>query len=248
MSEHIKDYLTLAECYDYFNKELFEGSLSGCVLSFESKGQHFGYYCKNGFVDREGGTRDEISLNPNYFLHKSGDLELLQTLVHEMCHQWQCHFGKPSLRTYHNKEFSEVMERVGLMTSETGEPGGKRTGQKMADYPIEGGLFLKLATKLLEEGGIISYYRHKVLLDALSEGESPLHTNDTYKPVLDRLEHELSGDKTEEGITGDKPRPQTPSKVKYSCSNCNMNVWGKEGLHIICGECKVSLDRIKSYS
>jgi len=33
------------------------------------------------------------------------------------------------------------MESIGLMPSDTGEPGGKRTGQRMSDYPIEGGAF-----------------------------------------------------------------------------------------------------------
>lgn len=33
------------------------------------------------------------------------------------------------------------MKCVILMPSDTGRPGGKRTGQKMSDYPIENGAF-----------------------------------------------------------------------------------------------------------
>lgn len=132
--EHVKDYITLSDCYDAMNAQLFGGGLPGCVLTFEDKGQHFGYYCKGGFVDRERkARRDEIALNPRHFLTNSGDLELLQTLVHEMCHQWQEHYGKLSLWTYHNKEWAQKMLSIGLIPSSTGKPKGKQTGQRMAD-------------------------------------------------------------------------------------------------------------------
>ena len=32
-----------------------------------------------------------------------------------------------------------------------------------------------------------------------------------------------------------KPRPA--SKIKYTCSGCDANVWGKPGLSILCGDC-----------
>ena len=41
------------------------------------------------------------------------------------------------------------MESIGLMPSSTGEPGGKRTGDRMSDYPIPGGRFEKVAEILL---------------------------------------------------------------------------------------------------
>ena len=44
-----------------------------------------------------------------------GFKELMQTFAHEMCHQWQFHFGNPSRRAYHNKEFAEKMKSIGLL-------------------------------------------------------------------------------------------------------------------------------------
>lgn len=65
----------------------------------------------------------------------------MSTLVHEMCHLWQQEFGRPSRSGYHNEEWADKMAAVGLMPSRTGKPGGRRTGQQMTHYVIEGGPF-----------------------------------------------------------------------------------------------------------
>lgn len=87
-------------------------------------------------------------MNPAYFAVCPPE-EVMQTLVHEMVHLWQYHFGKPGRRGYHNKEWANKMESIGLMPSSTGQPGGKRTGDKMADYIIEGSVFDNLCQNLL---------------------------------------------------------------------------------------------------
>jgi hypothetical protein len=47
----------------------------------------------------------------------------------------------PSRGGYHNKQWAQLMERIGLMPSDTGAPGGKRTGQRMHHYVLDGGPF-----------------------------------------------------------------------------------------------------------
>jgi predicted SprT family Zn-dependent metalloprotease len=80
-----------------------------------------------------------ISLTP---MHLNRDLKLVfGTLVHEMCHLWQQDFGKPSKNGYHNKEWAEKMKEVGLHPSNTGDEGGKETGQKVTHYILDGGRF-----------------------------------------------------------------------------------------------------------
>jgi hypothetical protein len=66
-----------------------------------------------------------------------------------MAHVWQHHFGKSSRGNYHNKQWADKMQAIGLIASDTGEPGGKRTGQGMTHYIIPGGLFEQSAQKLL---------------------------------------------------------------------------------------------------
>ncbi len=129
--------------YDLFNKNLFKGQLGNCLLNFSRESKAMGFYSAKRWTKKDPGAErslsiDEISLNPD-FLHISAK-EYCQTLVHEMCHLWQHHFGKDT-KGYHNKEFAAKMKEVGLQPSHTGQPGGKETGKKMSDYPIPGGIF-----------------------------------------------------------------------------------------------------------
>lgn len=233
--EHVQDYITLSDCYDLLNEALFDGKLRGCVLTFEDRGQHFGYYRENGFIGRDGGDRrDEICLNPRHFLANTGDLELLQTLVHEQVHQWQSQFGKPSLRTYHNREWADKMLSVGLTPSNTGRPCGKMTGQHMADYPTEGGQFLAAAHGILNQNKLITWYKAGVAIKKAQEYASrPEGGEEEEAPgfvaalaaTLPPVEEETS-----------KPA-RTPSKVAYRCGECGVKVWGKPDLSLICGDC-----------
>src|SRR6516225_9588180 len=93
------------------------------------------------FSHRTGNeARSEIALNPATFRGRT-DREIASTLLHEMVHLWQYYFGKPPRKGYHNREWGDKMESLGLMPSEDGQPGGKRTGQRVTHYIIEGGPF-----------------------------------------------------------------------------------------------------------
>lgn len=125
--------------FDYYNKVLFNDNLPSCLLNFSRKNKNvMGFYSPKRWESGEQ-KADEISLNPD--LLKRPLQEVMGTLVHEMCHLWQCSYGQPSRSGYHNWEFAEKMEEVGLITSNTGEPGGKRVGQRMTHYVTDGGPF-----------------------------------------------------------------------------------------------------------
>lgn len=83
---------------------------------------------------------DEIALNPSHFGERTTE-QSLSTLVHEMVHLWQHHFGKPSRNGYHNKQWADQMRAIGLVPSTTGQPGGKETGQKVSHFIEAGGLY-----------------------------------------------------------------------------------------------------------
>lgn len=137
-------YSELQTAYDHFNRELFEGQLSECILLLDNKEKRmYGYYRYKQFVNQQGDSCDCIALNPQHFAARDIQ-EVMQTIVHEMTHMWQYHFGvKHSEKSYHDKEWADKMEALGLMPSDTGRPGGKKTGQNMGDYAIKGGLFLQ---------------------------------------------------------------------------------------------------------
>lgn len=142
----------LQQAFDFFNKELWDGALPQVVLLFARKPRSYGYFWAERWGKGENADVHEIALNPDH-MRKAKAKAALSTVAHEMAHLWQFVFGeKCPKRPYHNKEFANEMERIGLMTSSTGEPGGKRTGQSMTHYVIDGGPFDKAADKLLKSG------------------------------------------------------------------------------------------------
>ncbi len=229
--DHVRDYVTLSDCYDLFNERLFDGALRGCVLTFEDRGQHFGYYREGGFIGRDGERRDEICLNPQFFLASTGDLELLQTLVHEQVHQWQQQFGTASRRTYHNREWANKMLSVGLIPSTTGKPGGGMVGQKMADYPQEGGRFLQIAGEILASKELIRWYKEGTVIRRAQE-YAAMPGGEEIPAMIAALAATLPP----AAETDAKPEA-APTKVGYRCPGCKARVWGKPNLSLICGKC-----------
>ena len=145
------DYNSLEEAYNFFNEKLFEGKLEPVIITLVRKKGSLGFFRLKSFTAK--GREDkasELALNPDGL--DRTDLEILSTLVHEMCHKAQYQYGNPSRPGYHNKEWGAMMESLGLMPSSTGMEGGKRTGQKMTHYIIPGGRFEILALKYIEDG------------------------------------------------------------------------------------------------
>jgi hypothetical protein len=73
-------------------------------------------------------------------------------LVHEMAHVWQHAHGKRTRNGYHNKEWAAKMDELGQLPSDTGQPGGKRTGQKCSHYIAKVGPFAIACAELLKTG------------------------------------------------------------------------------------------------
>jgi hypothetical protein len=135
--EQFTAYQAMAE---YFNQQLFGGALPPVFLNLSRKGRRtLGFFAPHRWEKGEAVTH-EISLNPQ-FLHERPSVETAATLVHELVHLWQQVFGTPSRTSYHNREWAEKMEAVGLMPSDTGQPSGKRTGQRMRHYVLPNGPF-----------------------------------------------------------------------------------------------------------
>ena len=86
----------------------------------------------------EADVAHEIALNPDTFAGVD-EKEVASTLVHEMAHLWQQVFGKPSRNGYHNKEWADKMDEIGLPPISV--PEGKRTGQNCTNGIKAGGPF-----------------------------------------------------------------------------------------------------------
>ena len=155
----LEAYGELQTAYDHYNRTLFHDALPPCLITLHRESHRvLGYFSHKRFVRLADGrtATDEIAMNPMHFAGRSV-VAVLSTLVHEMVHLWQAHLGQPSRKAYHNKEWAEKMKAIGLQPSDTGEPGGKETGQKMNHYIIPGGAFDKATASLLQSGFALSW-------------------------------------------------------------------------------------------
>ena len=145
-------YAQLQVPYRHFNKELFSNALPDCVLTLTHNSKRtLGYFRPGGFKSMDGQIIDEIAMNPRIFLEV--DLAyVLSIIVHEMAHQWKHHFGKRRGKGgYHCKEWGTKMDEIGLPPSNTGKPGGARTGYQMMHYIEKNGAFDLSCQKLFDQ-------------------------------------------------------------------------------------------------
>jgi len=163
--------------FDHFNDRLFSGALPACVITYTRRPMVLGYFCAGAFENTSGAVAHEIAMNPMWFAERS-DRRSYSTLVHEMCHLARHLCGRPNrkggtgARGYHDRVWAEEMERVGLVPSTTGAPGGKRTGFRVSHFIAEDGAFDRASRDLLDGGGAIPW-RASHQLSAAAAGRAP---------------------------------------------------------------------------
>jgi hypothetical protein len=143
INDHIKQYATTIADWSY--RELVEWlytwadrfnmhfglNITTPVIQIERlRRRAMGAYRNsgNGF-----GLAHEITFNEKYF--DGSVVELLDTCLHELLHEWQALHGRPpSARSgnYHNREFRERAKALGLLVDERGRSGGIEPGPFMA--------------------------------------------------------------------------------------------------------------------
>lgn len=147
------EYKIWDDAYKFFNEKLFGNNLPEVLITLNRKKKARGYFAFERIVDRSNPNNliSEIALNIDTFLERE-DIDLMSTLVHEQAHVWQYYLGnRPEKGNYHDAEFAEMMEKIGLMTSSTGEVGGKRCATKMSHYIIPNGKFEKYCQEFLQD-------------------------------------------------------------------------------------------------
>src|SRR3954464_3739639 len=152
-------YTSLRNAYDFFNRELFSGSLPPCLITMQRHTGVYGYFCGERFANTSNpqDITDEIALNPLHFATRKPQ-EVFSTLTHEMTHLWQHHFGEPPRKGYHDRQWAGKMQEVGLTPTDTGKTGGKETGQHMSHVIAEAGRFASAVATLLREHPATLYH------------------------------------------------------------------------------------------
>jgi predicted SprT family Zn-dependent metalloprotease len=219
MTPTVTTYAELQQIFDTLNERLFGGSLKPCLMTLQREKQTMGYFSHRRFVASDGGGdfTDEIALNPAYFA-SHGLREVFQTVAHEMVHLWQAHYGSPGRGRYHNREWAEKMIEIGLMPTDTGGPGGKTTGQRISDYPIEGGPFMAAYEALATRAFRLTWVDRYVAPSSRGGGVSVA---------------ELA---TQSLVFGGEAREKKPTRVKYVCPANGAAVWGRPNLNLVCGD------------
>ncbi|WP_051690566.1 SprT-like domain-containing protein [Acidithiobacillus thiooxidans] len=279
-------YGELQSAFDHFNKTLIAPllgrALPPCLITLQRERRTRGYFSRERFVGIDGETMvDEIAMNPSYFSITSIDA-VLSTLVHEMVHGFQFHFASPGRGRYHNKEWADLMEKIGLMPSSTGRVGGRRVGEHMTHYIIEGGPFAQSCEALVTQAFRLSWIDRYPPVD-------PTEFSDDYADLDDRTDldnddrttvrysvpplgpvdagqpdNDASGSEDggtafvgppapptgmlrrkaapsapmtpPSGIVYPSSNPKKSTRAKYRCPNCGMQLWGKPGLAVVCGD------------
>lgn len=146
-----ENYKVFEDAYKFFNEKLFDNKLPECLIAFQQrKSNILGSFSSKRYYSRNGEEiASELTLNPDNFMNRT-DEEILSTLVHEMCHVWQIDVEKEKSTKYHDKSWGLVMESLGLIPSNTGKEGGKKTGIQMTQYIDEQGKFIYFAKEFLE--------------------------------------------------------------------------------------------------
>ena len=203
------------DAYSYFNNALFGGRLPDVLISYTRQKNVLGHFYPKRFERTDGMLCHEVALNP-LFLGLRPLRDSLSTLLHEQCHVWRHDFGPLNRRGgrgsngYHDQVWAEKMESIGLVPSDTGLPGGKKTGHRMSHVIVNSGPFDIACRALLDTGFQINWH-DRVNLTGLHAG----------------------GDDD-----GDQPEPQKKDRIKFTCPECGLNAWAKPSALLKCADCE----------
>lgn len=226
-------YNELDQAYHFFNEHLFQNRLPPCLITLQREKRTYGYFSKKRFVNTGGSHIDELAMNPSFFGIRSIK-ETLSTLCHELTHVEQEYFGKPSRNGYHNKEWGGLMKRIGLYPSNTGQKGGKETGQQMSHYIINGGAFDLACQKLIDEEFTLSWYDRFPPTPSSSSIIKFDLNEDQDDNELENQDDDLSIHPSL--LVFPVVGLNKSNRDKYRCPTCLNKVWGKPNLKIKCGE------------
>lgn len=231
-------YELLQHAYEFFNESLFFNErLPNCLITVQREKNTMGYFSPNRWENNFEKKIHEIALNPAYFSeHKV--IEIFQTLVHEMCHVWQYEYTqlkKVSLRTYHNKEWSNKMISIGLMPT---DKNGKKTGQKIWDTPVSGGLFEESCKTLIKNGFAIKWIDKIPAIKQCGNHLSAYSKQDTdSKELLYLYNKPPITVMNISQVKEIKIAVKAKKKHKYLCKSCGNILWGKHGVKVSCIDC-----------
>jgi len=224
----------------HFNHTLFENSLPIPLFTLKRGIGTLGHFSPSRWITEGGQVVGEIALNPALFAQHSW-LQLMQTIAQQQCHLWQHVHGEPSRPGYHNAEWAAKMKQIGLAPSATGQPGGRTTGQSMSAYPAPGGKFIHACAELAD--GLL---RAPLAARWRSDAAPAVPPVPLKLPrlTLRRLMTSIGEWSDDPELIASDALKEQKRKLKYTCPRCDVNVWGRPGLDLLCRSCQISLREV----
>ena len=233
------------------NRELFTGSLPACDVILNRRARTFGsvrIYSLDGILF----GAPQISMNSALMSIRTLR-STFATLTSLMCEVNAFLDGRTNYRL-RNKKAAEAMLRIGLVSSSTGRPGGKKTGYNISFYILKGGAFDRTFDRLSKSDKWITW-------SDLSTCTPPPHYKDfevlTFSAdgASDAEEQSLTDRATALGIppillaSPTKSShvclslPAKSTKGTFVCPGCGLRCWAKRSsTNIHCAGCDRPLE------
>jgi hypothetical protein len=106
----------LKRAFAFFNARYWDACLPPPVFAFFAQppnGRRLGHFLADAWEAPDGSRHDEVVFYADLAL-ESGMQAVVETLLHELVHVWQHHFGVPG--RIHNAQWHAEAQRVGLVT------------------------------------------------------------------------------------------------------------------------------------
>jgi hypothetical protein len=255
----------LQAAFDELNKRLGL-FINPTMIRISRERPAFAWFVPNAVTRYDGAdTVHEINLNDSYLPARSL-LDTLASLGAVMVEAYWFDRDRAVRHGYHHRYWAHKMEKIGLMPTSTGQPGGAVVGRRMSQYVIPDGRFERACKDLLKAGFLVSWFSRyaaarpvgmsmpPVTLDPgpsatpmclPANAESVDAENDAMRRARNALLEPIAAEIPEERFRGAvkkivwAPPPRGTAQAKYSCAcPVQRHVWGKKGLRgIWCQVC-----------
>lgn len=165
-----------------------------------------------------------MGINPKHLNRDMSDI--LATICHELCHIYENAYIHIPRGGYHDKQWEELMKDCGLNPVFL-----NKCKTAVSTKVVEDGNFAKFVAKFKENHG--EDYFNIVEYSSIVEHQTKVTLG---------IEDDDEDDDIPKADNADKPvKKYNRNKIKYTCPDCGMHLWGKSNLSVICGECNMKL-------
>ncbi len=204
--------------FDHFNAKLFGGSLPNVLLNFSRKARSYGFFAPNRWERPHRLDRGLPGKGLGAPLASAHEISLNPDQLY--------------VRDARAVASTLVHEMVHLWQEAHGKPSrrayhNRQWGEKMKSIGLHPSDTAAPGGK--EVGQRMSHYIVEGAAFDTAFGEMPA---ELALPWRSGLPHDVET----------KPKKVDPSKVKHTCPECGLNVWGKRGIRVVCQRCEVELE------